>query len=350
MSKLTATMLLVVLFAVPAAAQEAFIPWANKFFTGKGDTPPPVILQDFGTLPKGTVKTYRFKLTNIYAFPVRIAEPKPSCGCLSVIEYSGKLEPRETGHIDIKIDTSRVEGYKKIDLPVRFDLRDPKTGDNLHSTALLEIRAVSRPDIEIRPGVVQFGTVPAGKKATQAVDIVYSGRQRGWEITDIVFKKDVLDVTWAKLPARGVTGYQVTATLKATAPAGAIDEQLVVKTNDPAAPAMTLMVTGEVQAALSLRGLDKDGMIRLGKVEVNKKAEKNIMVLSDKLFKVTKVEGQGDGVTVVILPGNEKKAQVITVTVAPEKVGLIKKVLTVTTDTGDSATMTVEAFGIEPPQ
>src|SRR5262249_18481171 len=201
-----------------------------------------------------------------------------------------------------------------------------------YSTALLEIRAVSRPDIEIRPGVVQFGTVPAGKKATQAVDVVYSGRQRGWNITEVGYKKDVLDVTVAPLPGRGVTGFQGTSTLKATAPAGAVDEQIVLKTNDPAAPALTLMVTGEVQAALSLRGLDKDGIVRVGngngKVEVGKKAEKNIMVLSDKLFKVTKVEGQGDGVTVVISPGDAKKAQVITVTVLLEKAGPIKKVLT----------------------
>src|SRR5262249_57307853 len=127
------------------------------------------------------------------------------------------------------------------------DLRDPKTGENLYSTALLEIRAVSRPDIEIRPGVVQFGTVPAGKKATQAVDVVYSGRQRGWNITEVGYKKDVLDVTVAPLPGRGVTGFQVTATLKATAPAGAVGEQIGLKTNDPAAPASTLMGTGDVQ-------------------------------------------------------------------------------------------------------
>jgi CheY-like chemotaxis protein len=349
MSKLTATLLPVLLFAVPAAAQEAFIPWANKFFTGRGDTPPPVILQDFGTLPKGTVKTYRFKLTNIYAFPVQIREPKPSCGCLSVIEYSGKLEPRDTGHIDIKVDTSRVEGYKQVELPVRFDLRDPKTGENLWSTARLEIRVVSRPDIEIRPGVVQFGTVPAGKKATQAVDIVYSGRQPKWKITEVGYKKDLFDVTVNDLQMRGATGFQVTATLKATAPAGMIDEQIVLKTNDPVAPALTLMVTGEVQAPLSFRGLD-NGVLRLTKVEVGKKVEMNVPVWSDKPFKVTKVEGQGDGVSVVIQPGDAKKAQVIIITFAPEKAGVVKKVLTVKTDTGDSATLTVEAFGIEPPQ
>jgi hypothetical protein len=345
MSKPTLTLLPLLLFAVPAAAQDGFIPWANKFFTGKGETPPPVILQDFGTLPKGTVKTYRFKMTNIYAFPVQVREPKPTCGCLSVIEYTGKMEPRETGHIDIKIDTSRVEGYKQIDLPVRFDCRDPKTGENLWSIARLEIKAVSRPDIEIKPGVVQFGTVAAGKKATQVVDIIYSGRQRGWNITEVGYKKELLDVTVAPLQVRGATGFQVTATLKATAAAGLLNEQIVLKTNDPVAGALTLNVTGEIQAPLSIAISDQ---VKFGGVEVGKKLDRNVTVRADKKFKVMKVEGQGDGVSVVVLPLEANKTQVVTVTFAPEKVGPVKKVLTIQTDTGDSVTLTVEGVGKEP--
>ena len=96
------------LLAIPATAQDA-PPWANKFFTSKDDAPPRVIVQDFGTLPKGTVRTYRFTMTNIYAVAMDVAEPKPSCGCVSIVAYTGRMESRETGFVDIKIDTSRVE-------------------------------------------------------------------------------------------------------------------------------------------------------------------------------------------------------------------------------------------------
>src|SRR4029077_9138421 len=89
-----------------------------KFFTGNPDNPPPVILQDFGVLPKGTIKTYRFKMTNIYAVPMQVKEPKPGCGCVSVTRYTAQMNPQETGVIDVEIRTASIEGEKEVKLPV----------------------------------------------------------------------------------------------------------------------------------------------------------------------------------------------------------------------------------------
>jgi hypothetical protein len=353
MSKHTLTLLPLLLLVLPLSAQdgpEKRIPWANKFFTGSSETPPPVILHDFGTLPQGTVRTYRFKMTNIYAFPVQVKLPKePSCRCVSVLEYTGTMNSRETGHIDIVIKTSGVEGPKTINLPVRFECIDPKTNQELWSIAQLEVRAVIRKDITINPGLVSFGLVPVGQKATQSVSIVYSGTQPGWEVSDAEYKKDLMDVKISQVQVRGArSAYEITASLKANAPAGPIVEQIVLKTNDPVAPALTLSVTGEVQAPLSLRGPDKDGFVRLGKVEIGKSKEHRVMVRSDKPIRIKSVDGQGDGVKVFVEKADPKKAQVIVIAFAPDKPGPVKKVLTVKTDTGDSATMTVDAVGIDP--
>ena len=199
------------LLAIPATAQDA-PPWANKFFTSKDDAPPRVIVQDFGTLPKGTVRTYRFTMTNIYAVAMDVAEPKPSCGCVSIVAYTGRMEPRETGFVDIKIDTSRVEGFKRVDVPVRFVGKHPKTGEPFYSTANLEIRTVSRPDILMNPGAFAFNVVPLKQKSTQVITVAYSGRMRGWKITDVGYKKELLDVTVEPLATRTGVSYQVTAT------------------------------------------------------------------------------------------------------------------------------------------
>src|SRR5262245_66325282 len=94
----------VLLVGIPALAQDP-IPWANKFFSGKAEAPPPVILHDFGTLPKGTVKTYRFQMTNIYAYPMQLHEPKPSCGCVAVVGYTAKMYTKEYGPIDREMNT-----------------------------------------------------------------------------------------------------------------------------------------------------------------------------------------------------------------------------------------------------
>jgi hypothetical protein len=348
MSRLTLTLSLLLL-GLPALAQDPTIPWANKFFSGKGEAPPPVILHDFGTLPKGTVKTYRFQMTNIYAYPMQLHEPKPNCGCVSVIEYTGKMNPRETGHIDIKLDTSRVEGPKKVKLPVTFYGRDPKSDEPFYSTAQLEIQTDSRPDIAIHPGSVAFGTVPVGKRAVQPVTVVYSGSQRGWKVTEVGYKKELFEVAVAPAEApRGArAAYQLTVTLKETAPAGAFDEQIVLRTNDREAPALSLTATGTVQAALSVVGPDRDGRLNLGKVAVGKEVSQRVIVRAENAFTVTAVDGQVDGLKVPLIQGTAGKVVPLTVVFAPEKVGPIKKVLTVKTDTGDSVSFTVEATAIE---
>lgn len=347
MHRLSHPLLLLCLVAGPAAADDG-LPWANKFFTGKEEAPPPVIIHDFGTLPKGTVRTHKFAMTNIYAFPMQIEQPKPSCGCVTVLAYTGKMDSKETGYIEIKIDTSRVEGVKEVQLPVKFIGQNPKTGQPFWSIAQLQIRAVSRPDIFMAPGAFAFGVNAAGAKNSQSLTLTYSGRLPFWKVTDATFNKDLYDVTYTAVPAevRGNVSYLVKATLKEGAPVGKIDDQIVLKTNDPAAPALMVNVTGEVQAALSLVGGDGGGdTVRLGAVEIGKKVEKRLIVRSDKPFKIAAVGGQGDGVTVPLPPLPAAKSYVVIVQFQPEKIGAVKKVLVVKTDGGESIQLTVEASG-----
>jgi hypothetical protein len=150
---------------------------------------------------------------------------------MSVTKYTGSMWPRETGVIELEVDTRRIDGYKAIPMDVRIEGRDAKTKELFWSYARLEIRFVSRQDIAINPGTIQFGVVPTGQKATQTVNVFYSGRQQGWEIKEVEFKKELFDVTFAKIAARGGVAYKVTATLKANAPAGR-RQQIVLKTND----------------------------------------------------------------------------------------------------------------------
>lgn len=349
MKSLTLTLPLLLLTA-PLAAQDSpakKVPWANKFFTGEKD-PPPIVLHDFGVLPKGTIKQYHFKMKNIYAVPMHIADvPKANCSCVSVIEYTGPMNPQETGHIKIEIDTSRVEGEKVIKLPVLFKGRDPKTGEPFQSVADLEVRAVSRPDIAVNPGGFNFGPVPAGQKAAATVTVSYTGAQPNWKITQIGLRKELFDHQIQPINVRGArAAYQVTLTLKPDAPAGTLDEHIELKTNEAGAQAVvSLAVRGQVQPALGVVGGNHRKVGEGGGVVVGQKSEHNVIIQADKPFKVTGVDGQGDGITVPILPVEAKKSQVISVIFIPEKPGPVKKTLIVKTDTGKSVTLTVEGIG-----
>ena len=86
-------------------------------------------------------------------------------------------------------------------------------------------------------------------------------------------------------------------------------------------------------------------------MEFGKKKELTITVVSSaRKFKVKKVDGAGDGVSVVILPQDASKVQPLTITFEPTKVGPVKKVLTIETDNGESVKLTVEGIGKEPTQ
>ncbi|HEX3147159.1 MAG TPA: DUF1573 domain-containing protein [Gemmataceae bacterium] len=349
MPKLTLTLPLLFLaapiLAAPSPTPE-LVPWANKFFSGKAEAPPPVILHDFGTVPKGTVKVYRFEMANIYAVPMQIREPQPSCGCVSVLKYTAKLDPRETGFVEVEMNTKVFDGYKAVKIPVKFTGRDPKTGEQFFSDAQLEVRARSQADVAINPGAFEFGQIPAGQKAASALTVTYTGRQPGWKITEVGYRKELFDVTVDPLEVTKGAAYKVTVTLKPGTPNGQFNEQLVLKTNEPGVKAaLSLNISGTIQPTLSIAGSD---LIRFNGVDFGKKEERRVTVQAESEFKVKEVEGQGDGITVTLLPIPASKKQIITVTFAPEKVGPVKKVLTIKTDNGKSVSLTVEAIGKEP--
>ena len=148
MRTLNTTVLALLLISAPAGAQEpdtkaARVPWANKMFVGKTDTAPPTIVHDFGVLKKGTVKEYRFEMTNIYAVPMEI-HPTVLSGSLSVKDFTAKLRPNEAGHILVKIDTSKFDRRRAIRLPVVFRGTDAKSNESFFSTAELEVWVISR--------------------------------------------------------------------------------------------------------------------------------------------------------------------------------------------------------------
>jgi Protein of unknown function (DUF1573) len=347
MSRITRPALIALLFYPPLAAQDVKPIWAHKFFSGKDAPPPPVILHDFGTVPKGTVRDYSFQMTNIYAVPMQVEPIQPPCRWVSVVKYTAQMDPLETGQIDVRLETAGIEGPKQVELKVLFKGRDPTTKKEFNSDARLVILADSRPDISVDPGTIAFGPVPVGKAMAKSVCVTYTGKQVGWAISEPGYRKDLFAVLIEKAPGAG-TAYKVTATLKEKAPAGPFNESIVLNTNDPTAPTMTLTATGTVHPPLILLGLGPTNKLRLAPVAVGKEQKQVVSVLAEKPFKVTAVDGQGNGLSVIIFPTPRAKSEGLMLVFDPEKVGPIRKVLTIKTDTGDSVTLTVEATATEP--
>jgi hypothetical protein len=311
------------------------IPWANKFFVAKD--PPAVIVHDFGTVPKGTTLTHRFAVTNIYKVPMQImGDPQVSCGCTRVVRYTQKLEPRETGFVDVEMDGRRFDGPKAVTIKAVFG-----GGGKYQSTAVLQVRAFARTDVTLNPGQFNFGVVALGQQPAQALDVQYNGQQINWQVMEVdADNAPSVKVGLQRLAVnRGIVTYRLTATLKPDANPGILQEQIVLKTNDATAPLVIVPVAGAVQAPLSVvQGKD----IRFDPVPVGQEVTRNVMIRGNKPFKIVKIEGEGNGLTAKAVLPVAQAIHVVTITFKPTQPGELRQRLVVHTDQKDMATFTVE--------
>lgn len=322
---------LLTLSLVTALAGEAQTPappqsWAEKMFTGG-------ITHDHGSVPRGSQLYHKFKITNIYAVPLEITNIRPSCTCGTVTPSVKVLEPRQEGFIEVTMDTRRFTGPKTISVYVTV-------GPQFTSTAELKISANSRADVVFNPGEINFGVVASGQPATQTVEVEYAGTL-DWRISEVVKGNAPLEVALEEMYRRpGQVGYRVKATLRADAPAGSQKWELFLKTNDPAGQLVPVLAEASIQAPLTVL----PDTLKLGTVRVNAESLGRVIVRGSKPFRVTAIEGLGQGITTAVpLPTQAATLHTITFTCQAQKPGDFRRTLQIKTDLQDApTTVTIE--------
>ncbi|MGB1370549.1 MAG: DUF1573 domain-containing protein [Flavobacteriaceae bacterium] len=96
------TLLLLSVFALQTYAQEK---------TAKIEFESKVI--DYGTIEKGADGVRVFKFTNTGDAPLIVSKVKSSCGCTVPKKPEGPILPGESGEIQVKYDTNRVNPIRK---------------------------------------------------------------------------------------------------------------------------------------------------------------------------------------------------------------------------------------------
>jgi hypothetical protein len=307
------------------------IPWANKFFLPDIDknptqTVPNVIVKNFGTLPKGSLAVHRFTITNIYDVPMQVTHIRRSCECLKAFPPQRVLQPNESTEFAVTMDTSQFTGPNAQSLFVTF-------GPQHYSTAVLRFETVSRADVMLSPGSAQFGTILQGNKATQTVTLEYSGKQTDWRLTEVLRPRDDIDIE-VKEASRGFLGvkYQISVTLKAGFSAGLLSEQINLKTNDPQMPIVTMNLSGNILAPVTL---SKD-RIQFGKVKVGEVKKENILARGSEPFTFEAPAIQNASLQIQTFPA-ALPVQVVTVAWEPTKPGPFREEITLKSSLRDSS-------------
>jgi hypothetical protein len=323
MRKVLVSVAVVALAAVAAPAQQQ--PWAAKMFK-EGLT------HDFGSVPRGAQLLHRFTLTNIYAVRMEITEIKSGCGCVTADATKRVLEPRESTTIDVKMDAHRFIGSKSVAIRVTV-------GPEFISSAELRVTANCRPDIVFNPGEVNLGTVVRGTTPSQTIDVEYAG-SLPWTVSEVVAKDMPLDVALTEMYRRpGKVGYQVRVTLKPDAPDGLLKEDIFLKTNDPGSPLVPILVQASVQPAVSV----SPSTLSLGTVKLGELVTRRVVVRGNRPFRVTGVEGTGDGISCDPAGTTPGPVQILTFKFQLAQAGDIKREVRIKTDLQDvPATLAIE--------
>jgi Protein of unknown function (DUF1573) len=301
-------------------------PWANKMFLPNIDQnpaqdAPAVIDHQFGTVPFGSLLTHTFTLSNIYDVPMQVIDIRTECGCLKAYPPNKVLQPNEKAEFTVTMNAGAFKGANTKRLIVTV-------GPNYLSQAELRFSATSREDVAVTPGQVDFGIVQQGAKATKAVILKYTGRERNWKVTEYTTTGTAYDLE-VKESARGFlsTDYTLTVSLKDTAPAGPLSDQITLKTNDPATPTVTVGIGGVIQPPVSVAS----GQVEFRGVKVGESATAKAIVRANADCTLTPVADDGDGVSVETFPAR-RQVHIVTVRYEPKKDGGVRKELKLKTD------------------
>ena len=289
--------------------------WARKMF----DT----TSHDFGVVPRGSKSEFEFKLTNTYKENVHIASARSSCACTNPKILKADLKTYEEGAIIAELNTQAFVGQRSAVVTVVIDRP-------FYAEVQLLVKGNIRSDIVMEPGEVRFGDVDVGSGKSADVKVSYQGNgNRDWQITDVRSTNQNLSVKLEPLrDDAGRTSYNMIVKLKESAPAGELNDEIQIVTNERQYNQVTLPVRASVIPQLSIAPQS----IELGSLKPAAKANYRLVVKAKMPFKVSKVDCNDDRFQFEI-PSGEKLVHIIPVVFeAGETAGAFKRTITVTSD------------------
>lgn len=260
--------------------------WARKMFT--------TTQHDFGVVPRGAKSEFEFKLKNSFQEKVHIASARSSCACTLPKIAKAELKTYEEGAILAELDTQAFVGQRSAVVTVVFDRP-------FYAEVQLLVKGNIRSDIVMEPGEVRFGGVDLGTEKSSEVKVSYEGTtNRDWLITDVRSTNQHFSVKLNPLKdSAGRTAYTLIVRLKDSAPAGELNDEIQIITNDRQYNQVTLPVRASVVPPLSIAPLS----IELGSMKPGAVVNSRVILKAKTAFAVSKVECEDDRFSFTIPEG-----------------------------------------------
>lgn len=297
--------------------------WAARMFS--------VTSHDFGVVARGAKVEFDFPLQNIYEEEVHIASVRSSCGCTQPQILKDTLKTWEKSAIRAVIDTRSFLGRKDATVTVTFDRPFP-------AEVQLHVYVFIRGDVVVQPGAINFGTVEAGSSAVQKARVTYAGRP-DWQLLRVESANPHITAETTELERTpGMIKYELVVRLAPDAPAGYIQDHLVLVTNDYTAAnsRIPVPVEGIVAAPVSVRPSVLMMVTRTGHP-----ITRQVVVQGREPFQITAVQASDSRISAVV-PQGAKNVHVVAVTFAgANSPGTVGAHLRIRTDVGSGRVLNV---------
>lgn len=299
----------------PSFGQE----WAAKMFKATE--------HDFGTVARGSKAEFHFTLSNLYIDDVHIVTAYSSCGCTSVDVINPTLKTYEEGIIRAVFNTPTFLGSRSATITVVIDKPMP-------AEVLLHIRGVIRGDVVFEPGSVQLGDVEMGTPAERKVQVNHSGWE-DWQITDVKSSNPHISAKVANTHRQnGSTTADLSVTLDKDAPAGYLQDHLLLVTSEGQSVPMPLAVEGRVVSNLTV----SPSSLFMGIVQPGQTVTRSLVVKAGHPFKVLSIACDDKEFLFAATGDEAKPVHVIPVTfVAGNTEGKVTQAIRIVTDLGQAS-------------
>ncbi|WP_435006909.1 DUF1573 domain-containing protein [Tundrisphaera lichenicola] len=240
----------------------------------------PVRSHDFGTVARGSKVRHSFKLINSTQQSIHISSWKAKCGCTDVRVGARDVPPGTQTVIEAVIDTTKFTGFKPSGLTLFLDRPTPAQVD-------LNLTCFIRSDLTLTPGQVDFGVVNRSTGPKVDLMLTYSGAQPDWAVQKMGTISDhiVAELRESGRSAGGQVSYQLTASLKPSAPVGYFKDEITLLTNDPNSPKVPVSVSAVVQSNVIV----SPTVINLGNVKPGQTIQRTVLVRSGQPFKLNAI-------------------------------------------------------------
>jgi hypothetical protein len=264
--KVVATLVLAISVASPCFGQE----WARKMFK--------IVDHDFGSVAAGAKAEYRFVFENLYMEDVHVSGIRTSCGCTTPSVETPLLKTYEQGTILAHFNTDSFRGQRGATLTVTIDRP-------FYAEVQLQIRGYIRGDVVVEPGSVQFGSIDQGIGYSQTVAVNYAGHS-DWQVTGVKSVNPHITATATETSrSDGQVAYQLKVIVDKSMPAGYLNDQLMLVTNDSAGRQIPVLVEGRVIPSISV----SPPSLVMGVVQSGQKVTKQLVVKGKAPFRITEI-------------------------------------------------------------